>query len=514
MARRRAETVSDTQLLEEAHANAAALTEVVRAVAGVHGIDETLAAALCSVRRHFGWDHASSWRLGADGRLHVAQTDGDLGAEFSRVVAESSFAPGEGINGRALQQRDVMFVGELGAVMQCPPAHEAHRCGVRSAVSLPVSVRGEVTGTIDFFARDERAMSEHRLETLRAVAVLVSEAVERFDDAERQSSAAQDVTAVNRVIRDVTRAASSEAALTSALETIRDSFGWAYGSYWAVDEAAGVLRFEREVGSAGPEFRDVTRSASFARGVGLAGRAWASGDLVFVRDLADVTDCVRAPAARRAGVRSGVCLPVEVDGRIVGTMDFFALEELDLSESRADALRNTAFLVGQVRTRLLDEERLQAVGGQLVASIEEVESNVRAAAATAGEGQRLVESAGEDVAALGESSTQIGQVVNVIQSIAAQTNLLALNATIEAARAGDAGRGFGVVAHEVKELATATATATTQVGEQVRAIQGQVDAVVSALADIRTAVERINDTQTTIGGVLAEQVGVTRSLVA
>ncbi len=95
----------------------------------------------------------------------------------------------------------------------------------------------------------------------------------------------------------------------------------------------------------------MTLAASFAKGVGLSGRTWAAQDLVFVEDLGEMTDCVRAPVAQRAGVKSGVCLPVVVGGRVVGTMDFFATRTLVMSESRGAALRNTAFLIGQAMER-------------------------------------------------------------------------------------------------------------------------------------------------------------------
>jgi methyl-accepting chemotaxis protein len=131
----------------------------------------------------------------------------------------------------------------------------------------------------------------------------------------------------------------------------------------------------------------------------------------------------------------------------------------------------------------------------------------------ANDGQRLTREANSEVAGLGESSAEIGQVVTVIQGIAAQTNLLALNATIEAARAGEAGKGFAVVAGEVKELARETASATTQVGDKVQKIQQQVSGVITSLAKIGGVVERINETQQTIGGVLTEQVAVTRAIL-
>jgi methyl-accepting chemotaxis protein len=131
----------------------------------------------------------------------------------------------------------------------------------------------------------------------------------------------------------------------------------------------------------------------------------------------------------------------------------------------------------------------------------------------ADDGKRLTQDANAQVAGLGESSAQIGQVVKVIRGIADQTNLLALNATIEAARAGEAGRGFAVVANEVKELAGETARATTDVDAKVSAIQDQVERVVTALAAISSIVEKINETQGIISGVLTEQSSVTKAIL-
>ncbi len=117
------------------------------------------------------------------------------------------------------------------------------------------------------------------------------------------------------------------------------------------------------------------------------------------------------------------------------------------------------------------------------------------------------------MARLAQSSTEVGEVVKVINGIAEQTNLLALNATIEAARAGDAGKGFAVVAGEVKELAQGTARATEDVGRLIGAIQGDAGSVVQALAAIGEIIDRINETQTMISGVLTEQAAVTRDIV-
>jgi methyl-accepting chemotaxis protein len=163
--------------------------------------------------------------------------------------------------------------------------------------------------------------------------------------------------------------------------------------------------------------------------------------------------------------------------------------------------------------RIEEANRITAAGAELVTSIEEAERNVVQATSVAVQAQTMTAGANASVRRLEESSAEIGNVVKVITSIAEQTNLLALNATIEAARAGELGKGFAVVAGEVKELAQSTARATDDVGNLVTAIQTDAATVVEALAGIAQIVDKINETQTMISGVLTEQAAVTRDIV-
>jgi len=500
--------------IEEARANTQAVTAVVNALAGASTVDAAARAALDAVRDCFGWVYGSYWRIDpASQALRFVIESGDAGEEFRRVTLGASFREGVGLSGRAWKSRDLVFVQDLGEVKDCVRAPVAQKVGVRSGVCFPITDAGEVVGTMDFFATETLDLSEQRLDTLRSVGVLVSQALERVAQTERQTAAALDVAAINSVLRDLSAATSEEDATRGALETVRTEFGWSYGSYWSIDSTEKVLRFVLESGSAGEEFRRVTQSASFAEGVGLAGRAWKARDMVFVPDLGEVTDCVRAPAAQRAGVRSGVCLPLIVHGSVIGTMDFFSTEQIDLTDSRRDALRNTAFLVSQALQRIQETNRVASAGSELVTSIEEAERNVIQATSVAGQATTLAREANDAVDRLGRSSMQIGDVVKVINTIAGQTNLLALNATIEAARAGNAGKGFAVVAGEVKELAQDTARATDDVARLVNAIQGDASSVEESLGAIGQIIERINETQTMISGVLTEQAAVTREIV-
>ncbi|MCM3523332.1 GAF domain-containing protein, partial [Curtobacterium sp. P97] len=154
--------------------------------------------------------------------------------------------------------RDLVFTANLGEVKDCVRAPVAQKVGVRSGICFPLLTDGQVTGTMDFFCRKELTPSPRRLATLRCVGTLVSQSIARFAAMEADRKTAQDVAAVTSVLQQLTTACDAESALRIALDTIRTGFGWAYASFWRVDPTANVLRFERESGDAGPEFRAVT----------------------------------------------------------------------------------------------------------------------------------------------------------------------------------------------------------------------------------------------------------------
>ena len=149
---------------------------------------------------------------------------------------------------------------------------------------------------------------------------------------------------------------------------------------------------------------------------------------------------------------------------------------------------------------------------EMGASIKEIAKNATEAAKIATSAVKVAEDTTTTVSKLGDSSSEIGQVIKVITSIAQQTNLLALNATIEAARAGEAGKGFAVVANEVKELAKETAKATEDISRKIEAIQTDTKAAVDAIASISGVINQINDISSTIATAVEEQNATTNEM--
>ncbi len=149
---------------------------------------------------------------------------------------------------------------------------------------------------------------------------------------------------------------------------------------------------------------------------------------------------------------------------------------------------------------------------QMESAIREISQNASEASRVAGQAVLVAENTTRTVGKLGDSSQEIATVIKLINGIAEQTNLLALNATIEAARAGEAGKGFAVVASEVKELAQETARATEDISQRVEAIQADTAGAVEAISQISTVIGEINDFQATIAAAVEEQTATTNEM--
>jgi methyl-accepting chemotaxis protein len=149
---------------------------------------------------------------------------------------------------------------------------------------------------------------------------------------------------------------------------------------------------------------------------------------------------------------------------------------------------------------------------ELTASIGEITEQVVRANEVVSGATRVTLETNTKVESLAGAATKIGDVVALIQAIAAQTNLLALNATIEAARAGEAGKGFAVVASEVKDLAAQTARATAEISAQIAEIQSSTRDTVEAIANITRTMDEVSHFTTAIAGAVEQQGAATQEI--
>jgi methyl-accepting chemotaxis protein len=196
-------------------------------------------------------------------------------------------------------------------------------------------------------------------------------------------------------------------------------------------------------------------------------------------------------------------------GEVVGSVASASTQLQLTASSMATAAEQSALQTGEVSTALSEASggvtAAAAASDEFAMSIGEISRQAATSAELARKATVSAADADATILALSDSAQQVGQIVELISTIAQRTNLLALNASIEAARGGEAGRGFAVVASEVKELAAQTSKATDAVAQQIRAIQDSTGASVTALRTIGQQVQQLEATSVSIAAAVDQQ---------
>ena len=203
-------------------------------------------------------------------------------------------------------------------------------------------------------------------------------------------------------------------------------------------------------------------------------------------------------------------------GEII-TLVSIAADQLEASSTTLSKTADTVEAVSQRASSASGEasanvHSVAAASEELASSVSEISRQVGASARIAGEAVEQAQKTDARISQLSQAAARIGDVVDLIQTIAGQTNLLALNATIEAARAGTAGKGFAVVAAEVKTLAEQTAKATGEISQQIADIQSATEDSVTAIKEIGATIGRISEISSVIAAAVEEQGAATQEI--
>ena len=203
-------------------------------------------------------------------------------------------------------------------------------------------------------------------------------------------------------------------------------------------------------------------------------------------------------------------------GKIIGGVSSAATELQHTAQSMSSTAEETSnqstIVASASEEASANVQTVAASTEELTASIAEISRQIGESNAIAQRAVTDADSANQDVQGLSQAARTIGDVVGLISDIAEQTNLLALNATIEAARAGEAGKGFAVVASEVKSLANQTAKATEEIAAQVETMQSATGNTVEAIQKISDVIKQISENATSISTAVEQQNAATQEI--
>ena len=361
----------------------------------------------------------------------------------------------------------------------------------------------EITERLHGAAMNSQAAAEELQTNMRAVATRLSERVDDFSRA-----AADEYLATSRLL-----------TIMAAVGTLLGiSAGFLIGQFGVARPIRSIVELLRKLanGDLSAEVRGTDRKDEIGD-IAKAAVVFKENGLAKARMELEQKESEKRVAEQRKADMFKLADGFEgAVGEIVETVSS-ASTELEASASTLTATAERSQTLAVVVAAASEEAatNVQSVASateELSSSVNEISRQVQELARMANEAVDQARTTNDRVGELSKAAARIGDVVELINTIAGQTNLLALNATIEAARAGEAGRGFAVVASEVKALAEQTAKATGEISQQISGIQAATQDSVNAIKEISGTIERLSEISSTIAAAVEEQGAATQEI--
>ena len=525
-------------------------------------VDDVIYASQNVLRSGYNWEYGSFWKLdNSEQLLEFFSDSGDIENEFKLFTHKTTFVKGKGICGKAWETQSPYFTSNLGDLPCAPRAKVAKKYNIRSALCLPLIIENQVIGAIDFITKNIISLNEEQLAIFRSYSKIIANALTRVYQLEKSVAdknnalifkTAVDVTQTNIMIVNVDleiiymnqnliqmmqeneHLIQIDKAGFKADDIIGKKMDLFYKNLMHQKNKFDNIQFdfEKKIKLGGLTF-ELFISAIKDSNKKHAGFCveWkdVTKKLIEGKRQEEAAALIKAQAVVLNNVaEKDLTYRIEHNFKVHNHIQ--AKNHLNQAISSMNTiLHKTRNVVGQVfdstgqvqvssENLLMASNQQSAVVEEVSVNIEETDSQVRANACsadkvnklvsetnkTAHDGQNKMELMMTAIKEISNSSQAISKIIKVIDDIAFQTNLLALNAAVEAVRAGKQGRGFAVIAQEVRSLAGRSSEAAKEISTLINNASQTVSDGVSIAKETAASFEKIVENVINVKDLVSE----------
>jgi GAF domain-containing protein len=296
---------------------------VAAILTSANGITEAYPQILKAICNTLEWKVGILWRMDyqqqALGATAIWPSDSPQAQAMSSPTSDWALTSDVGLAGQVWDIRKPIWVKDLADYTKDPRNKTALEVGLHAGFGIPVCLAGNTRAVLEFFAPYPEEADETLLQMLSNIGFQIGQFIER-EHKERRLATHHSLTNVLAESPGLTQAA------PIILEAICDNLGWDLGAIWTVDPEQQILRcikiwhsphLNLEV------FQQASQGMTFARGFGLPGRVWKSGEPLWITDIASDPNFPRASAAAQEGLHSGFAFPIKYGPNIIGVIEFF-----------------------------------------------------------------------------------------------------------------------------------------------------------------------------------------------